>query len=228
MFHGHSTCDSRFIAKIPTSPRNSILWQLFVMFGTYFVVTVTNCSRRLAVLPAASALRSLTSLLFKFSFKAIPQPLPSGPGRGVSMAGSLPRPGLLRDLLSPGMQRIVKLAFGPAAPEVADQRCRVEQPLLLHVQCCLLDVQLSRLRRRDRRVVHGAGLVFVERDLGAARCVAYGALQHIGLLRKDAQADEVVLHPLEGRQYGAAIVGHGRVVPCLGRGDLCIARAAIK
>src|SRR5579864_6420395 len=54
------------------------------------------------------------------------------------------RPGLLRDFLSPGMQWIVKHAFGPAAPEVADQRCRVEQPLLLHVQRRLLDGQLSR------------------------------------------------------------------------------------
>ena len=122
----------------------------------------------------------------------------------------------------------MKLAIGPAAPQVADQRRRIEQPCLLHVQRGLLEYSTARLRRRDGRVVHSPGLILIERDLRAARRVAHGALQHLGLLRQDRNAERSFSTPWKAVKHGAAIVGHGRVVARLGRGDLCIALAAIE
>jgi hypothetical protein len=73
----------------------------------------------------------------------------------------------------------------------------------------------GRLRGGGGGVVDRAGLVFVERDLGAAGGVAHGGIQHLGLLGEDAQAGKIVLHVLECRQYGATIVGDRRFIGAL-------------
>ncbi len=122
----------------------------------------------------------------------------------------------------------MQVGLRPAAAEVAEQRCRIQQALLLHVQRSLLIAQLGGLGSRHGRVVHCAGLILVEGDLGAAIRVTHGRVQHNRLLRQNPQAGKVVFHILECCQYHATVVGDRGVIGGFRSVHVGTAKAAVE